>query len=65
MTHWKRKPQLRERCRKLFEELPDDMVTKYQITAESSGEDMSKAIIGLVKKHAGEFVKFDKRRTTW
>ncbi len=26
---------------------------------------MSKAIIGLVKKHAGEIVEFDKRRTTW
>ena len=26
---------------------------------------MSKAIIGVVKKHAGEIVEFDKRRTTW
>ena len=65
VTHLKHKLLLREQCRKLFEELPDDTVAKYEITTHSPGGDMTKVMIGLVEKHAGEIVEFDKSRTTW
>ncbi len=57
VTELKNKPQVRDRCERLLEALPDDAIEKFQITAGSTAKEKIQTIIGLVNEHRGEICR--------
>ncbi len=65
LTNLKSSPRLQQRYVKLLGAPPDDTDDKSNITAESSAQTTSEAVVGLLNKYTGEVVETDQLLATW